>query len=146
MSGESLGTSANPLLVNPGTGNLALTANARGVFVVRLSAGNLLTSRITTLSTAAIGATISLGGAAVTLDNVSQFNSNTNDDSFVLTATSGNITLSAGTPLVAAGATLTATGGSILATVGGTQINSAAGGLIPAGSPGHWQLNASRGY
>jgi len=132
LVGASLGDAVNPLRVNPGAGDLELTATAGDIYV-RTTAGDLATSQISLLSAVQGGATISLGadGGGILVDQISQFNVNTNNDHFELIGGTGDITLSASSALTGASATLTATSGEILATVTGTQIStSAAGGLI----------------
>ena len=111
LNAASLGAAGNSLELNPGTGALGLTASSGGIFV-DLSAGNLSTSQITTLSAAGSGVTIALSTTSgnIKVDNVSGFNVNTQDDNFQLTAAGASKNITLGARLVAASANLTASG------------------------------------
>lgn len=125
LSGTSIGANGSPIEVNPGSGNLSLTASTGGVYL-DFAAGDLLTNKISTLNVAGIGQDIqfSTTDGTITINGTAGFNANTQNDHFTF-ATGGiskNVDFSGATTLTAASATLTATG-AITSGTAATDIN-----------------------
>ncbi|HZN32949.1 MAG TPA: hypothetical protein VFB80_03990, partial [Pirellulaceae bacterium] len=110
LSADSLGASGQPLQLNPGAGDLDLTATTGGVFV-QLQAGSLLFSRMS-LDVQAANQQIVLStlDGHITLDNLGGLVNTANDDwTLIAGGTDRDITFTSATALTSDALTLSAT-------------------------------------
>jgi hypothetical protein len=135
LTGQAIGSVANPVAIDPGAGPVRIVASAGDAALT--FAGSLATSQIQQLDVAQAGATVKLQvtSGSITFDSTAGFAANTADDNFLI-GSSGGVAFSGGT-LTAASVTISTTGAIARSGAATTDIDtSLAGGDVSLAASG----------